>query len=265
MSLRSVVTKAQIQGPRDYQEDYLVCEPFASTRSGRGYLLGVMDGHGGGEVAKYCAEFAPRLFDPGAEDVGQALREVVAQLDARTALADAGTTVSLVCVNESQKTATTAVLGDSPIVLIARGGYFCVSDEHNVRTNAGEREAAIRRGAMYEDGYIFNAPDNPDGLSHEDGLQLSRALGDRSLRNILDRTPVIRQYHLDSESFILLASDGLLDPSHEHSSIDIIHVVLEKGCARETAEDILRWREGSGLEDNTSLILWRAKRWWDWS
>ncbi len=256
--LRGSISSAQAQGPRRYQEDYLVCLSSAGKKSGRSHLLGILDGHGGKEVARYCAETLPQLFDPAAEDPEQELKNVVGELADYTDLSKAGSTLSLAFVDESRGIVTTAVLGDSPIIVITRDGTIERSEEHNVRTNEAEREAAVRRGAIYLDnGYIV-------ADRYGDGLQLSRALGDCNLKTVLDRTPVIRSYRIGFNGLVLIASDGLFDPNHNDSSDEDLEAFVVIAQDGGDAADILRYREEQGLEDNTSIILWKPKKWWGW-
>ncbi len=258
MFLRGVVSAAQVQGPRDYQEDHLVHVPFASARNGKGHLLGVLDGHGGGEVARYCSKVVPRLFDPEAPDIGYELAKIVAQLDARTSLDDAGTTLSLACVNESKRIVTAVVVGDSPVIIVDRNSQVRVSVEHNVRTNEVERQAAIGRGAVYEGGYIYDVSE--DGVPSGAGLQLSRALGNRTLRRILSRTPTLSHYRLGVRSVVMVASDGVFDSGRSSIDSRTFTGLLARAAAGCDAEDVLRWREEQGLEDNASLIVWVPRR-----
>jgi len=262
MLLRGTVSVAQAQGPRESQEDYLVQVPFKNKNNGQGHLLGVMDGHSGKDVAEYCAKTIPRLFNLHATSVAQELHRVVAELGDRTRFLDAGSTLSLVCVNETRCTVTTAILGDSPVVVVDVAGKVLLSEEHNVRTNIREREAVLARGGVYRDGYIFNAPNNPYGLSHEDGLQLSRALGDHSLRWIMDQTPAVSQYALGAQSVVVIGSDGLFDPSHEQSRGLVVREILTHARKNKGAYEVLRWRESFGLQDNTTVIVWVPQKWW---
>ncbi len=263
MALHGLVSHAQRQGPREYQEDRIVHIPFVSKTHGQGHLLAVFDGHGGSsDVSQYCAQFLPQIFDSEAQNVEQELAKVVGKLDARTALAHAGTTVSLACILEARDSVTTALLGDSPIIVVDHRGRALMSEEHNVRSNGFEREAVIRRGGKYDDdGYIHRSGGN-------DYLQLSRALGNRAIRNILDQTPVIKSYRLSRKSLVLVASDGLIDPSHEMDDPEAVPELLAKARTTPNAESVLEWKENTkpGLQDNASLIMWRPekKKWWNW-
>lgn len=253
MLLRGTVSYVQAQGRRTSQEDYLVHVPFTNSRGERGHLIGVMDGHGGTAVAKYCAETIPTLFDHNAESIEVEFRLMVGRLNAETAHPWSGSTLSLACVNESLNIVTTAVLGDSPIIVVDDKGTAHWSEEHNVRTNLRERKAAIMRGAIYQDGYIHVD-------ERKSGLQMSRALGDRELSSILDRTPSLRSYRINSRSIVIVASDGLFSDAYADRSTEMTRDLLI-AARKGGAESVLRWREEQGLEDNTSVIMWKPRRW----
>lgn len=253
MSIRGIVSWVQAQGPHEAQEDFLVHASHGAYR-----LLGVLDGHHGAGTAQYCARTIPQIFDFSAEDVGQELRRVVAALDDRTHRRESGSTLSLVHIDESRGAAVTAVLGDSPIIVVDEKGEVHRSEEHNVRTNEAERARAIAHGAFYSNGYICHGPHSADGL------QLSRALGDRAFNTLLSREPDIHRYHLGKHSAVIIASDGLFDPAHEAPEAPVADEVVALVRKRKSAARILRWREMRELEDNTSLIVWRPRRWWEW-
>src|SRR3989344_2288311 len=125
-----------------------------------GCLLAVMDGHRGSAVAEICAREIEKLFAPkDSEHVEQALRDLVVALNELTYNLEAGSTLSLACVFKDvgdHMKVSTAVLGDSPVVVLDNQGELHISPEHNVRSNLPEREAAERRGGVYKDGYLRN-------------------------------------------------------------------------------------------------------------
>jgi len=265
MFLPGTVSKAQAQGGREDQQDYIVSKSFLHFRHGWGHLVGVLDGHGGREVSFIGKMMIPVIFDVRAKDMETEMARTIAMLHLHTDLYESGSTLSLAYINEVQQTVTTAVLGDSPILVIDENDILHVSIEHNVRSNLNERMAAVARGAVYrQDGYITNAPDNDYGLPSDEGLQVSRALGDKVFTHLLDRTPDINTYRLGSKSMVFVASDGLFDPGHAKEDPELLQkllVEIEKGG---NAEAILKWREKQGeLKDNASLVLWRPKTLWN--
>jgi serine/threonine protein phosphatase PrpC len=156
MELRGSVTSATAQGLRSHQEDRFLVYPFAS-RELRGYLLAVMDGHDGSSAADVCVDAIPELFVlAGPEDLEASLHSIVAGLDQQTRGMTSGSTVSLACILESHGRAAIAVLGDSPVVAVDRGGEMVLSPSHNVRSNPEERRTGERRGGIFRRGYLTN-------------------------------------------------------------------------------------------------------------
>ena len=98
---------------------------------------------------------------------------------------------------------------------------------------------------MIHGGYMIEHFDGP-------GLQMTRALGDKALNNIIDRTPDV--YTLPLGRFVLLATDGLFDPSH---------VADVKTTAESMASGIAEGDDASTLlhkkrpyADNATAVLW---------
>jgi len=256
MEVRNV-SYGTAQGERNYQEDRFVNKSLAinGIENGNGRLMGIMDGHGGSGSAQLVSEKLPEVFKAAIieekGDVKKALKETVNSLHELTKDQESGTTLSIVYVPADAETAYVAVLGDSPILIEDRDGKIHTSPEHNVRTNQKELEKAKERGAEYDpSGYIMLA----ESLY---GLQMSRALGDKKIDSILDRTPDIYSVALGENSFIVAGSDGLLDPAHGDTQ-DVVSYIVElvkSGAdARSLVNDAIRRRTG----DNVTAIVWSA-------
>lgn len=227
-------------GGRNYQED---CYVLSSTKN-FGWLLAVMDGHSGNETANYCRDHIGEIFLKT-----KSLIETVKLLNQQTQHFESGSTLSIVHIPKNALTANIAILGDSPVIVKGKNGTISVSPEHNVRTNLAEREAVIKRGGVYQDGYIFDERRNY-------GLQMSRALGDSALSSILSREADIYSIELGPESFIIVVSDGVIDPAHENSivPIDRIAKLIENGAdAKKIVDDALARKTG----DNATAVVWR--------
>ena len=245
-----VITFATEQGPRTYQEDFAVHFRIKTPHM-RGWLLAVMDGHKGKSVAELCANEIKGLFQPSDPNTIEiALRDVVAALNTKTAHLNEGSTLSIACILENHNKAVIAVLGDSPILVLDKHGELHMSPEHNVRSNSNERKAATKRGATYDGGYIYFF-DGDHGPQY--GLQLSRVLGDAPLAKILSREPKI--YTIVDPKWVLVASDGLLDPSHKDTKV-LIHELKTRAKQYATADELLRWASERGLRDNATALVW---------
>src|SRR5208337_4947309 len=195
------------KGLRPYQEDRLF---VASTA--QGLAFGVFDGHGGAQCAETVLESFLYLLgdaDP-AKPILDTLSEAFAVVNAKTQDMHDGTTASIAFIPLSADVVYVAVLGDSPVIVKQADGSIWVAPEHNVRTNKAEAEAAKQRGGAVVGGYLVAHWDGP-------GLQMARALGDKALDKVLSRVPEISTQALGVGSFVLVCTDGALDPGHENA------------------------------------------------
>lgn len=245
------LTHASEQGARPYQEDRLFIKRLKLTNDS-GLFLAVMDGHGGERVPQFCKDSLGSVITKvveGKEMISLLeIKEIFRLLNEQTLEMESGSTLSLVFISYKQKRVFVGILGDSPVVIKDYDSQVNISPEHNARTNTEEREAAIKRGAYYSGGYIY------EHLSGK-GLQMTRCLGDNILRNILDRTPEVYSVRIGSNGFVALLSDGIVDPGHGSSdSMKSVVSMIENGAS---ASDLV----GDALErktrDNATAIVWR--------
>lgn len=245
------ITCATSKGGRLTQEDRFVGIPLSETEN-RAWLLGVFDGHGGSAaVAEYCAKEVRRTVCPSDfSDPEGFLRKLVARLNEETRGYHEGSTLSLALVigrKDGSRAVSAAILGDSPVIILDRTGRITVGPEHNVRSNAAERKAVMARGGEVANGYVY-----PPACDY--GLQLSRALGDRWLDGILSREPEILT--VADPVWVLVASDGIFDPSHMGDvPLSEIKPLVERGAS---ADDVLAWADSFVLQDNATAVVWRA-------
>ena len=247
--MKSEVTSFTLQGPRDYQEDRYFCKRIENSEF-YGWLFAVMDGHRGSLVAELCMKEIDGLFklsNPNRSE--EALQDLVSALNLKTLHCHEGSTFSAACILESHKKVSIAILGDSPVIVADKIGKLNVSPEHNVRSNPEERGAAEKRGGVYLDGYLYIQ----GGGSFDYGLQMSRTLGDLSLNSVLSREPDI--YTIQDPSWILVASDGLIDPSHEDSEI-FLEEIKKYAQKHANADDLMQWAKKRGLNDNATALVW---------
>lgn len=255
MEVKSSVTSVSDQGRRKYQEDRYICVRLSEISRYYGRLLAVMDGHRGSDVASYCKSRIEYFFSlDNPESSKEALKQLVADLNEGTRNSPCGSTFSAVCILESHDKASVAILGDSPVIVIDKNGRVHVSPCHNARTNLEERALAVERGGIYTGGYIYNHE-----MTH--GLQMTRALGDREMGNVISRKPDV--YTIEAPRWICVASDGLVEllddvlNNDKNAAIDKI-VEMAKGGAN--AHDLLEWAKKKVLIDNTTIVVWQHKR-----
>lgn len=249
------ITHQTAQGNRDYQEDRWVVEKLVLGNGvDSSTVLAVMDGHGGSEVSQLLSErfmqilaqvgLSPADENPNLQDV---LAITVTTLGEMTKNMEAGSTLSVVVISSADGKAYVAVVGDSPVIIKDAHGNLNISPEHNARSNAAEREAAIARGAWYDGTYLYS-PESGHGL------QMSRSLGDRDLGSFLSRSPDIYSVDLGMDSYVIVASDGLLDPAHASTASAVQHIakLMDEGADADVlVQDALERQTG----DNVTAIV----------
>jgi serine/threonine protein phosphatase PrpC len=243
------VTQFSAQNNRSYQED----RSFFTKTNKDQLLLGVFDGHGGSWVSEIAVESTPAIFRATRKTIKQdpeaTLNHIYSKLVKATTGHHSGSTASIVWLKDN--VAHVAVLGDSPVVIKDANGEIWKSPEHNVRTNLAEAQAAeARDGKISANGYLFDRwrIDGP-------GLQMSRALGDKELDRVLNREPEIFHIPVNKDSWILVCSDGLLDPSHiADDTLPIVVDFIDHGA---DAEELVLAMANIQRDDNSTAVLVR--------
>lgn len=243
------ISTASKMGRRAYQEDRYVVHHTAA-----GILLAVIDGHGGEDVADVCKDYVGPFWDLAASNqrpYDKALALTIWELNCITNEYHSGATISLAFVPVDEMSVHVATLGDSPVIVRSPDGVNHVSESHNARTNLDEREAAEKRGAIYEGGYIWNGF---PGSARSEGLQMTRCLGDTYMGPMISRDPAIEVHPLGD--FLLLATDGCFDPGHTNelkAAADVIALIEQGGDAEAIVDRAVKLP----TEDNATAILYR--------
>lgn len=251
------ITFAEATGCRASHEDRHAGFLF-SGRGYRAWILGVFDGHGGFAVADLCERALFRIPVPEElPDPEGFLREFVSRLDGETRSYHEGSTLSIALIvrrPDGKETVSIAVLGDSPVIVLDRFGFgrLHVGPDHNIRSNPEERRAVIARGGTVENGYVY-----PPACEY--GLQMSRALGDSWMGDILSREPELLT--VEDPAWVLVASDGIFDPSHTEMGLpEGIRDLAERGAsAHEALAWAHKWAGRTSLRDNATAVVWSKR------
>jgi serine/threonine protein phosphatase PrpC len=241
------LTQATAKGSRSYQEDR------SFTLETAGYLvLGVLDGHGGDYCVKFCEAAFPEHIQEwlnNEDDLSFVLKYSFADINARTEFMTEGCAASVIIIDKERKQAHVAILGDAPVYIRDNSGNIWIAPEHNVRNNHEEAEAAQKRGGFITGGYLYQSYSGH-------GLQMSRALGDSSLSKVLNREPEIFIINLGPESFVMVASDGVVDPSHGSGSSwsEVVGDLMHGDNAQQLVDRAL----AIPTNDNVTALVWRA-------
>ncbi len=250
MELLSRVSTASAQGRRPYQEDRYITVPInAGVAHGQGILLAVFDGHNGFEAAVSASQNIQNFFltslIENRGDIISALNTMTAKLAKFLSKEESGTSMSAIYIPENSNTSYLAILGDSPVVWKNKIGSVVLGPEHNARSNFAERQAAISRGASYREGYLWNQQDQ--------GLQLSRALGDKALA-FISREAETLEIPLFPGQKILVGSDGLFDPTHDDTFAQAQRLMsmLDAGTS---AQDLVEDAISRQTNDNVTALV----------
>ncbi|KAM3349974.1 hypothetical protein ACQJBY_022665 [Aegilops geniculata] len=213
-------------------------------------LFGVFDGHGGSCAAEYLKEhlFENLLKHPSfITDTKTAISESYTKTDSD--FLDAETNI----LREDGSTASTAIfvdnhlyvanVGDSRAVISKAGKAIALSDDHKP-DRSDERERIENAGGVV----TFSGTWRVGGV-----LAMSRAFGDRLLKQFVVAEPEIQEQEIDDElEYLILASDGLWDVvSNEHAVAFVKEEVGPEAAARKLTQ--IAFARGS--TDNITCIV----------
>ena len=251
-------------GRRSRQEDR-----YVAARIGRGYLLAVLDGHGGHEVAERGALRLPSLVADAlaTHQTADALRGAVEQLVAELADGPSGSTLSAAYVEPADDgmQVVTAQLGDSAVVIGPPGGDLIVTTEHS----AAHYEPDIQVINARIDHYQSLGDDMPEYARWAEiswgyvwasgkGIAMTRALGDPYMHDILIREPEIATHQAPTDAIIMLCTDGVHDTAtpegHMNTYRELIAKAIDGESARAIGEHVLA---NSKMGDNVTIVLFR--------
>lgn len=244
------ISLAQARGRRSYQED-----TFGVEKLSTGLLVWVADGHGGNTVSDHIKKRMPSVWiEKDNDNKPIQMMDVFSQLNNETIFDEEGSTLSVAFI--THQTVHIGVLGDSPVLVSADGLHY-IGPDHNARSNERERNDAIARGAIYESGYVCVKQPSYGGLYDTGpGLQMTRSLGDSKL-TFLNRIPEVRTLSFGNHGdFVLIATDGLIDPSHHHKGTETTDIfsLIEAGAE---APELVTRATKLPTGDNVTAILVR--------
>lgn len=194
------------------------------------HIAVVADGHGGKQAASHCRRvlidaLLAALHPPGETKpipaTGKALRAAGRQvfLDVHTdVLSDkthtAGSTLTLVVVNQDRHQATVLHVGDSVVRLVPhRSRCVALCEDHRIDTSESERERLVALGGLIA--RATNRRGEPAGPLRlwPGGVAQARAIGDRDVGQMIDARPFAKTIALpvDETSCLVVCSDGVWD------------------------------------------------------
>mmetsp|Transcript_31716 Transcript_31716/g.105107 ORF Transcript_31716/g.105107 Transcript_31716/m.105107 type:complete len:450 (-) Transcript_31716:276-1625(-) len=224
-------------------------------------LFGVMDGHGGEHVAKFCERHLPEelcslpIDVTGAgrkpEDVGEAMKDAFHRMD--DLLRDRKVSLPELRLLANKQAAQARV---DPDHIGCTACVCCVLDKHIVVANAGDSRAVLCRGGQAVALSFDHKPNDPSERNRIEkaggrvvltegnqfrvngNLNLSRALGDldfkkdrcrRPEEQVISGTPDIHVHdrHKDDE-FMVICCDGIWDMMKNQEVVDFVRKRMPK-------------------------------------
>ncbi|XP_024178177.1 probable protein phosphatase 2C 6 isoform X1 [Rosa chinensis] len=236
------------------------------------HFFGVYDGHGGSQVAKYCAE---RMHEVIAQEWD---RETVDGCEWQRRWE---TTFLVGFEKADSEVLTEAVapemVGSTAVVVVLSGCQIITS-------NCGDSRAVLCRGTETIPLTVDQKPDREDELKRIEGeggkvinwngarvlgvLAMSRAIGDRYLRPWIIPVPEITfTARTDEDECLILASDGLWDVMTNEEVGEVARHILRRrrrsmssstddiSAAQAVADHLTEIAYGRNSSDNISIIV----------
>jgi serine/threonine protein phosphatase PrpC len=244
------ISWASRRGERFTQEDRLHLDRIP----GVGLILSALDGHGGDDaVIAAVAELKAltQLPVPQGTSPETVLLNAFDSLVRRTDGMHSGAAATIVLIPESGDEIAIGVLGDCPAMRVSEDDVFR-APEHNVGTNDAELRRAEARGAWYNGGYIMA------GRFGMIGLQMSRALGDCALDEVLDRQPEIVATSFVPGDTLIVGTDGLYYASQRRRN-DSMRLLAAQARDGRDATFIVEDAERRKTRDNASVFVVRHR------
>ncbi|XP_019176596.1 PREDICTED: probable protein phosphatase 2C 59 [Ipomoea nil] len=215
-------------------------------------LFGVFDGHGGARAAEYVKQnlFSNLIRHPTfISDTKSAIADAYSHTDSEflksenTQNKDAGSTASTAILVGDRL--LVANVGDSRVVVCRGGTAIAVSRDHKP-DQKDERQRIEDAG-----GFVMWA-----GTWRVGGvLAVSRAFGDRLLKQYVVADPEIKEEKVDSSlEFLILASDGLWDVVTNEEAVSMVKPIPEP---EEAAKRLMQEAYQRGSADNITIIIVR--------
>jgi protein phosphatase len=245
-----------------------------------GKFAAIFDGHGGADVSTFLRDFlyenvchqlqlklwqdesasstsssrrsnSSKIFIPSVSTQVVALRAAFEQMEKEVLEDDRmqyqGSTAVAVVVNESEdghRTLLSANVGDSRAILSRRGRAVDLTRDHKP-SDEWEKARILAMGESIE-------WDNFSRVHRVRNLSLSRAIGDRYAKPAVSSEVEIKHFLvLDTDEFVLLASDGLWDVMTSQEVVSFVHQRLDSELER---DQLLDHRFDSGEESVNHFI-----------
>jgi serine/threonine protein phosphatase PrpC len=246
----------QERGRRPYQEDEVLIRMHESSSEppeAHTHLFGVFDGHAGGRCSKFVAGamrdtlLESRSFS---DDLKSAFAEAYRVVNNKFLyMAEKGgwhDGSTGLCIALRGGRVTVANVGDCRVVVVSNRKVEQLSNDHKP-SSKNEHARIIALG-----GCVVNCI----GVSRVNGiLAVSRAFGNRSLREVIRPDPELNERELTlDDHYIVIASDGVWDVLKNADIFRLCWELPRKTC-QQLANEVIRLALVMGSQDNVSCIV----------
>jgi len=226
------------------------------------HFVGVADGHGGLAAAEFCSKWAlshvvtEAAGDPSAGSLQKACTRAFHRLneEVQKSLGTAGTTLTVVAINEVRGELTIAHVGDSDAVLIADLTHTILCKPHRLDDSQSERDRVTSQGLTIAQG--MNGQGLPRGplRAWPGGLAVARSIGDADCPAAWAEPSVSSlTYGTARACALIVASDGVWDSL---SPRKVASVVRRSKSPMDAAEHVVsKSGQAKGVKDDTTCIV----------
>lgn len=236
---------------RNHMEDFVSSRlNFMNDQSKAVYVL--CDGHCGDKVAEIVCNKLPDVFEACLREhnfnVEKAINESFRKMDEELEeYEEEGSTGCLIyiCIENGERVVYSANIGDSRNILVRETESIRLSFDHKANVKS-EIERVKSEGGIIIKGRLYAT------------LAITRAFGDYSFKidvSGLSNIPYItRTVVLNSDKYVVMASDGIWDVINEEKATDIINNCNYTDC-KELALQFVNKSLDLGSKDNISCIV----------
>ncbi|KAJ3427009.1 hypothetical protein M0813_05142 [Anaeramoeba flamelloides] len=239
---------------RSMEDAHIVVDNFGE-REDQGFFA-IYDGHGGNKASSFCKDTVheeflrllkekqplnsektatiPEIFSQTFSNIDTKLKEENPKDSGSTAV------VSFIRKEEESKFLYTSNIGDARAVICRDGVAKRLSEDHKASVKS-EQERIQKAG-----GFVFN--NRVVGM-----IAITRSFGDHSMKEMIINTPYNSKIELkESDSFLILACDGLWDVVDDQKAVDL---VKDMNDPLEMSKKLLNSALEGGSTDNISIMI----------
>ena len=236
-----------LKGRRQYMEDNIVLKNQKLVS-----FTTILDGHGGSKCSDYMKINLFKKFlklMKATKNPKVSLLNAILKADIdfmkKHSKDDSGSTCNALYVDKKNKKFVIANLGDSRALIYTTGNKIRAITHDHKPTLQKEKKYIIGKGGFVSDGRTMGV------------LAMSRALGDKSLKKVLNKTPDMFVGSTKRIKYFVQASDGLYDVMSNKMICNFINKSLKNNIdktkiAKNLASYAINTRKST---DNTSVII----------